>query len=57
VLCAPLPRRSTPTAESSEQLVFELDLPAGDYMLGVDGLTRGEMGAGTVRLRTSQPAP
>jgi hypothetical protein len=57
VVCAALPRRSAPSFESSEQLVFELDLPAGDYMLGVDGATRDAMGAGTVRLQTQKAQP
>jgi hypothetical protein len=57
VLCVRLPRRAGPQLESSEQLVLEIDLPAGDYMLGVDGVTRGQMGAGTIRLRTRKSAP
>jgi hypothetical protein len=57
VLCAALPRRSGPVDASSEQLAFELDLPAGDYMLGVDGAGHGELGAGTVRLHTERPRP
>ncbi len=52
VVCAALPRRMGPVLESSEQLVLELELPAGDYMLGVDGAARGEMGAGSLRLVT-----
>lgn len=52
VACAALPRRMGPVLESTEQLALELDLPAGDYMLGVDGSARGEMGAGSLRLRT-----
>jgi hypothetical protein len=55
VLCAVLPRRASPLLESTEQLVLELKLPAGDYMLGVDGIARGEMGAGSVRLHTAKP--
>jgi hypothetical protein len=57
VSCVQLPRRSGPVVESSEQLVLELELPAGDYMLGVDGSARGEMGAGTVRLHSEKPRP
>lgn len=57
VLCAALPRRSGPVDASSEQLAFELDLPAGDYMLGVDGAARGELGAGTVRLVSERLKP
>jgi hypothetical protein len=52
VICAVPPRRMGPMLESAEQLVLELDLPAGDYMLGVDGAAPGEMGAGSMRLRT-----
>jgi hypothetical protein len=49
LVCAALPRRAGPVLESSEQRVFDLELPPGDYMLGVDGAARGEMGAGSVR--------
>jgi hypothetical protein len=52
VICAAPPRRMGPVLESAEQLVLELELPAGDYMLGIDGAARGEMGAGSLRLRT-----
>jgi hypothetical protein len=55
IVCAALPRRTGPVLESLERRVFELDLPAGDYMLGVDGAARGEMGSGSVRLRSAKP--
>lgn len=54
LVCAALPRHPGPVLESFEQRVFDLDLPAGDYMLGVDGASRGEMGAGSVRLHSAK---